>query len=121
MSLILSRTYPDDPIQANREHFWRVTSEGVYIGSIVYQSAMPTPMWRWSITVQDPSPGIEKTGDAPSRDDAMKQFRSAWGTYRAWLGDERWLQWIRHMELVNALPGKAGCLSHAAVSRPVRT
>jgi hypothetical protein len=102
MSLILSRTYPDDPDEKNREHFWRVTSEGVYVGSIVYNSVRQEPLWSWSITVQDPSPGIAKTGMADSREDAMRQFREAWDAYRAWLGDERWLQWIKHMELVHA-------------------
>lgn len=102
MSLILSRSYPDDPIEANREHFWRVTSEGVYVGSIVYHPWQQVPVWGWTITVQDVSPDIGKSGSAPTRDEAAAQFRQAWDRYREWLGDERWLQWIKHMELVNA-------------------
>ncbi len=106
MGLILSRTYPDDPIEANREHFWRVTSEGVYIGSIVYQAWQHSPVWHWTITVQDVGPDIGKSGSAPSRDEAAAQFRQAWDRYRAWLGDDRWLQWIKHMEFVNARAGR---------------
>ncbi len=102
MSLVLSRSYPDDPIQQNREHFWRVTSEGVYIGSIVYQAWQQSAVWHWTIQVHDPCSDLGKQGVAQTRDDAMKQFRSAWDTYRHWLGDERWLLWIKHMELVDA-------------------
>jgi hypothetical protein len=102
MSLILSRTYPDDDDERNREHFWTVTSEGVYVGSIVYHSTLPKPAWGWSITVQYPSPGIGKTGSAATRDEAAKQFREAWDVYRPAIGDDRWLQWIRHVELVDA-------------------
>jgi hypothetical protein len=102
MSLILSRRYPDDPDERNREHFWSVTSEGVSIGSVTYNSTRPEPIWNWSITVQFPSPAIGKTGQADTRDEAMQQFREAWDRYREWLGDDRWLQWIKHMELVDA-------------------
>lgn len=102
MSLILSRSYPDDPDERNREHFWTVFSEGVYVGAIIYHVTLPKPAWEWSITVQYASPGIPKTGGASSREGAMAGFRAAWDAYRAWLGDDRWLQWIRHMELVDA-------------------
>jgi hypothetical protein len=77
MSLILSRTYPDDPIEANRENFWRVTSEGVYIGSIVYQAWQHVPVWAWTITVQDVGPDIGKSGSAPSRDEAAATKKAA--------------------------------------------
>ncbi|AZO77451.1 MULTISPECIES: hypothetical protein [unclassified Bosea (in: a-proteobacteria)] len=102
MSLILSRTYPDDEDEKNREYFWTVTSEGVYVGSIVYQGTMPKPMWQWSVTVQYPSPGVAKHGLADSRENAAKAFRSAWDKYRPAIGDDRWLQWIKHVELVDA-------------------
>lgn len=63
MSLLLSRTYPDDNDEKNREFFWTVSSEGVYIGTIVFQATLPKPTWRWSITMQHASPGISKGGD----------------------------------------------------------
>jgi hypothetical protein len=102
MSLILSRTDPDDDDERNREHFWTVTSEGVYVGSIVYQGMMPKPMWHWSITVHYASPGIAKLGLADTRDNAAAAFRAAWVLYRPAIGDGRWLQWIKHVELVDA-------------------
>lgn len=102
MCLFLSRTYPDDDDERNREHFWSVTSEGVYVGSLVYHGTLPKPAWGWSITVQYPGPGIGKTGSAPTRDEAAKQFRQAWDVYRPAIGDDRWLQWIKHVELVDA-------------------
>lgn len=55
MSLVLSRSYPDDPIQQNREHFWGVTSEGVYIGSIVHQAWQQSAVWHWTIQVHAPA------------------------------------------------------------------
>lgn len=108
MGLILSRSYPDDADEGNREHYWRVTSEGTYVGSIVLHQGRgdEPPVWRWSITVQYPSPGLAKTGDAASREDAMRGFRTGWDAYRAWLGDDLWLEWVRHMDLVNARAGK---------------
>lgn len=101
LALSLRRTYPDDDDERNREHFWTVSSEGVYVGTIVFQATLPKPMWRWSITVQYASPGISKGGDGATREDAMAGFRKAWDAYRASLGDGRWLQWIKHVELVD--------------------
>jgi hypothetical protein len=102
MPLLLSRSYPDDLDEDNREHFWSVTSDGVSVGTITYQRARAEPVWSWSITVQDPAPDHGKTGLADTREEAMQQFRQAWDLYREWLGDERWLQWVKHVELVEA-------------------
>ncbi|KUL94355.1 hypothetical protein DK26_15215 [Bosea sp. WAO] len=102
MTLTLSRSYPDDHAETTREGFWRVSCEGVYVGSIVYNSVRPEAVWNWSITVQDPSPGLAKTGMAEAREDAMSEFRAAWDCYREWLGDERWHRWVEHMAMVDA-------------------
>lgn len=102
IDLTLRRIYPGDPDERNREHFWTVSSEGVYVGVIVYHATLPKPMWGWSITVQYQSPGIGKIGDGDSRDDAMRKFREAWDAYPAWLGDDRWQRWIKDVKLVDA-------------------
>lgn len=102
LALRLRRTYPDDADERNRGRFWTVSSEGVYIGSIVLQATLAKPMWRWSITVQYASPGISKGGDGATRENAMAGFRKARDAYRASLGDDRWLQWIKHVERVDA-------------------
>lgn len=102
MTLALSRSYPDDRAEATREGFWSVSCVGVYVGSIVYDGTRPEPVWGWSITVQDPSPGLAKIGMAETREAAMREFRAAWDRYREWLGDERWKAWVEHMAMVDA-------------------
>ena len=75
--------------KATREGFWRVPREGVYVGSIVYDSTRPEPVWGWWITVQDPAPGSARTGMAGTREAALRDFRSAWDRYREWHGEAR--------------------------------
>ncbi|MGW9332743.1 hypothetical protein [Bosea sp. NPDC055594] len=64
MTLALSRSYPDDHAEATRQGIWSVTCEGIYFGAIVYDSVRPEPVWGWSITVQNPSQDLAKTGMA---------------------------------------------------------
>lgn len=93
--LILRRSYPDS------EHFWKVLTDGVYVGTIVYNDKRPEPVWNWTIQVQWPSPGMAKEGMSDTRDEAMVAFRAAWQRYRSWLGDELWQRWVKHMQEIS--------------------
>jgi len=104
MTLVLRRTDSRFVPEWNRDKFWNVYCEGVYLGSIVEgmgRSDEP-PHWDWVVQLHAGRyfNGLAhlSSGRAVTRQEAMAAYRRAWDIIRLAIGDEGWRLHLEHME-----------------------
>lgn len=103
LDLILRRTTSEHVPEWDRDKFWVVYGEGHYLGTIVEHRGRSdeSAVWRWAMQLHAGQfgNGLEPTdGQAPTREEAMQQFRAAWDIVRPRIGDEGWALHVQHCE-----------------------